>query len=106
MSHEDGARVPDHLGQVREGAAVVEVKVRDDDAVQYRREITFPDVREVRELALVLEAHVHPAVEHDVLASHLKQEATPADVLAGAWSEWKKRTDLNRFEIDFPSYID
>jgi hypothetical protein len=27
---------------------------------------------------------VHPAVEHDVLASHLKQEATPADVLAGA----------------------
>ncbi len=42
------------------------------------------DVGEVWESAVVVVAHVHAAVEHDVLAAHGDEQTGPAHVLAGA----------------------
>ena len=86
MSHEDRSRVPDHLGHVGKGTAMVQMEVCDYHAIQDLREITLANVRKVREFSLVLKAHVHATVEHDVLASHLEKEATSADILASTYN--------------------
>ena len=79
-----------HFCHEGESAAVVEVKVGDDDAVDVAGEgvaaqpgalLLLGDVAEVGEAALVLEPHVHPAVEHDVLAADVDQQTRPPHVL-------------------------
>lgn len=85
MRHVDGARIADHLGHVRQSAAVVEMEVRDDHAVDVRCNRSLRnDVREVGKPSFVVVAHVHATVQHNVLAAHRQQQAAPADVLTGA----------------------
>ena len=56
-------------------------QVRDDEAVDELGEAAlFADVGKVREAALVLVAHVHAAVEHDVLAAQRHQHTAAADI--------------------------
>lgn len=84
VRHVDRPRVPHHLGHVRQGPAVVQVEVRDYDAVHEGRDGALgADEGEVGEAALVVVAHVHAAVQHDVLAPHRQQDAAAAHVLAG-----------------------
>ena len=66
---------------------MVEVEVTDDDAVNELREVTaLGDVGKIGEAAFVLVAHVHAAVEPDVLAANRDQHAAAADVLARTYS--------------------
>ena len=43
MRHVDGAVVTDHLRHVGQSAAMVQMEVRDDDAVQVLREVARGD---------------------------------------------------------------
>jgi len=61
------------------------VEVRDDHTVNVAGDWTLRHyVGEVREAALVVVAHMHPAVEHYVLPAHREQQTAAAHILAGA----------------------
>lgn len=64
---------------------MVQVEVRDDNGVYVVGGWSLgDDVRKVGKPPLVVEAHVHAAVQHDVLPAHGHQDAASADVLAGS----------------------
>ena len=98
MSHVDGPVVTDHLAHEWQSPAMVQVKVGDNHAIDVRRQrFSFGrDVREIGESSLVLKAHVHSAIQHDVLATHGHQNATATDVLARAW-----RKPMENYELVF-----
>lgn len=65
--------------------AVIQMEVRDNDAIDVRGDRSFGhDIRKVREPPLVVVAHVHSTIEHNVLAAKAKQDAASADVLSRA----------------------
>lgn len=71
VRHVNRPRVPHHLGHVGQCPTVVQMEMGYDDTVNegcYRA--LGGDVGEIGEAALVVIAHVHAAVEHDVFAAH------------------------------------
>ena len=62
-----------------------QMEMRDDDAVEARSQggagLVAADVAEIGEPSLVVEAHVHAAVQHDPLATHGHQQARSANIL-------------------------
>lgn len=71
MRHVNRPRVPHHLGHVGQRPTVVQMEVGYDDTVDEGCYGALGgDVRKIGEAALVVVAHVHAAVEHDVLAAH------------------------------------
>ena len=65
--------------------SVCSVQVCDDHTIDERVELSGArDVREVREAARVVVAHVHATVEDDVLATDRDQHTATADILTGA----------------------
>lgn len=49
---------------------MIQMEVRDNDAIDIRGDGSFGhDIRKVREPSLVVVAHVHSAIEHNVLAA-------------------------------------
>lgn len=83
-----------HFSHVRQGPAVVQVKMRNDDAVNVLCEVlsitrrgtsrsngTRSDVGEVRKPAIVVVTHVHATVQHDVLATDGNQQTGATNIL-------------------------
>ena len=69
MRHEDWTVVSAHLCEVRQGAAMVEMEVGDNHRVDLLVKVArLADKTEIRKTAFIIKAHVHTAVDHNIVS--------------------------------------
>jgi hypothetical protein len=106
MRHVNRTIVAQNFGEIRQGTAVIQMKMRDDYAIKNRVEIAsfgqlgLPLVSinvlefggcqyivKVGPSAFVIVGHVHPTVQHNVLSAYREDNATSAHILAGCFKK-------------------
>eukprot|EP00754_Rhynchopus_humris_P044517 Rhum_TRINITY_DN4216_c0_g1::Rhum_TRINITY_DN4216_c0_g1_i1::g.13478::m.13478 len=81
--HQHRPAVPHLLREEGQGPGVVEVEVRDADAVDVLREVAFCDKGEVGKLTVVVVPHVHAAVHHQQPVADGHHHTGSADLPSG-----------------------